>query len=744
MKRRNILMISTLLIVLFVLSSCITINLRFTNGSIDATKKMEETSADIIMETTKAAAVPKETKAEIKKENVKIYKGEAQGYNDKIDVEVSLDGLVIKDIVVTSHKETPGIGGELKDKFGEVMTIGGESPITLIPRLMVENQSINVDAVTGATVTSFGIAHAVVDAMVKADIRVDAMTSPTEDLSKHDNTSSEDAYMPPTYELSEEEKNLYAPYFNKVNFATRSFVDITDVIIVGGGGAGLNAALAALHSYKEVVVLERNGEVGGDTLVCGAIYNAPDRELQKKLGKMSDEKYEVIEKALNETPINDEHKKLQDIVREELEEFKKLDNEENGAGVFDSENWFALQTWNAGDKVADLNLVKELCKFADEGLEVLKFYGMEFYDFVSQGAGALWERTHTSKMPMGTGLISTLLSGISDYQNNINIYTHVEATSLIQNENKEVVGVRCRDVKNGMEFEIRCERGVVLATGGFSANTELINEYNEKWPDLTNVRTTNRKTSSNGSGILMAREIGADTVDMKEIQLLYLGNTVNGQLTRYPKRDVNATDQIIFINEEGKRFTNEGGRRDDISKSILNLKRNYFYILESGDGKDYVDIYGSDYTSADGFSFDYLKDNGYIIVADTLEELAEKLDMDVNILKSTIEDFNKCVDGEKEDEFGRTLYSTKFTKGPYVATPREVSIHHTMGGLKINEQCEVLDKNGNVIKGLYAAGEVTGGIHGANRVGGNAVVDITVFGKGAGNVVGYEPDDISG
>lgn len=727
MKRRNLLMISTLLIVLLALSSCITINLRFTSGSKDDSKKIEETFADIIMETKKAAAEPEETKDETKKDNVKIYKGTAQGYNDIINVDVALDGLIIKDITVTSHKETPGIGGELKDKNGKVMTIGGESPITLIPRLMVKNQSINIDTVAGATVTSYCIAHAVVDAMVKADIRVDAMTSPTEDPNKAKDSNEEKQEN--IYELTEEEKNLYAPYLNRVRFATRSFIDTTDVIVVGGGGAGLSAALSALENNKKVVLLERNGEVGGDTLVCGAIYNTPDREYQKLL-KMDDNKLEVIKTALSKTATSEEEKDLQNKVREDLDNFINNKSE----GVFDSEEWYTLQTWYGGDKVANLNLVKTLCNLSYKGYEKLKYYGMEFYDFVSQGAGALWERTHTSKMPMGTGLITTLLSGISDYQNNINIYTHVEATSLIQNENKEVVGVKCRDTKNGMEFEIRCSKGVILATGGFSANTDLINKYNEKWPDLSNVRTTNRKTSSNGSGILMGTEIGADTVDMKEIQLLYLGNTVNGQLTRYPKRDVNATDQIIFINEEGKRFTNEGGRRDEISKSILNLKRNYFYILESGDGKDYVDIHSSDYSSADGFSFDYLKDNGYIIVADTLEELAEKINVDVNNLKSTIEDFNKCVDNEKQDEFGRTLYSTKFTKGPYVATPREVSIHHTMGGLKINEHGEVLETNGNVIKGLYAAGEVTGGIHGANRIGGNAVVDICVF----GDIVGTE------
>ena len=729
MKNRRIIIISAILSLILVLSSCITINVRFTIGSKNVENKVEETSADIIMETTKPAAVPEETKADVKKDNVKIYKGTAQGYNDKINVDVALDGLVIKDITITSHKETPGIGGELKDKNGKVMTIGGESPITLIPRLMVKNQSINVDAVTGATVTSYGIAHAVVDAMVKADIRVDAMTSPTEDPNKQKD-SNEEKQEENKYELTEEEKKLYDPYLKRVNFATRSFIDTTDVIVVGGGGAGLSAALSALENNKKVVLLERNGEVGGDTLVCGAIYNTPDREYQKLL-KMDDNKLDVIKNALSKTATSEEEKRLQNKINEDLDNFINNKSE----GVFDTEEWYTLQTWYGGDKVANLNLVETLCNLSYKGYEKLKYYGMEFYDFVSQGAGALWERTHTSKMPMGTGLISTLLSGISDYQNNINIYTHVEATSLIQNENKEVVGVKCRDTKNGMEFEIRCSKGVILATGGFSANTDLINKYNEKWLDLSNVSTTNRHTCSNGSGILMGIEIGADTVDMKEIQLLYLGNTVNGQLTRYPKRDVNATDQIIFINEEGKRFTNEGGRRDDISKSILNLKRNYFYILESGDGKDYVDIHSSDYSSADGFSFDYLKDNGYIIVADTLEELAEKINVDVENLKSTIEDFNKCVDSEKQDEFGRTLYSTKFTKGPYVATTREVSIHHTMGGLKINDHGEVLDTNGNVIKGLYAAGEVTGGIHGANRIGGNAVVDICVFGNIAGNEV---------
>ena len=653
-----------------------------------------------------------------------VYQGTAMGYNDLINVDVTLEDGKILDVKVTSHNETPGIGGELKDIDGKVVTNGGEAPITLIPRLIAENNSINIDTVTGATVTCYGIEHAVVDAMVNAGLRVDAVSSATEENQDLKNNSE--------LILSDDEKTKLEKYLTKVNFNIKNEDETTDVVVIGGGGAGLTAAISAAKNNANVIIVEKNGEIGGNTLVCGAIYNAPDSELQKKL-TMSDEKMGVVEKALSENPINDEHKQLQDKVRAELEEFKK-NNPDGKSGVFDSENWFALQTYNGGDKIGNLSLIETFANNAFKTLELLKSIGFKIYDSISQGAGALWERTHTSVMPMGTGIISTLLNEIKKHDN-IKVLTYVEAKGIIINENKEVVGVKCID-KNKNEFTISTNKGVVIATGGFSANKEMLNKYNTKWKDLDNATTTNRETSSTGSGIDMGINVGANTVDMSQIQLLYLGNVKNGKLTRYPKRDVNAVDEIIFINKEGKRFVNEGDRRDVISESILNLDENFFYILESGDGDDYVNIYGPDFESADGFSFKYLVDNEYIYVGDTLEELCTKINVPVETLKATIEDFNKCVDGEKKDDFGRTLYSTKLTKGPYVATPRKVSVHHTMGGLKINDKAQVLDTNNNVIKGLYAAGEVTGGIHGANRLGGNAVADITIFGTIAGeNIV---------
>ena len=138
-------------------------------------------------------------------------------------------------------------------------------------------------------------------------------------------------------------------------------------------------------------------------------------------------------------------------------------------------------------------------------------------------------------------------------------------------------------------------------------------------------------------------------------------------------------------------------------------------------------------TLADGTPIKEAEANGDVFIGATLEELAEKIGCDAATLKASVDSFNKAVKAGK-DEFGRELYSVELVTGPFIATPRMAAVHHTMGGIQINTQCQALDKDGNVIPGLIAAGEVTGGIHGANRLGGNAIVDTVVFGKLAGEV----------
>ena len=616
------------------------------------------------------------------------YTAVTPGMNDDVEVsfEVSEDAIV--SVEVTKDSETPGIGGVLVDANGTVLNGGGKAPTVLIPELIVENQTVNVDSVTGATITSAAILNGVKDCIEQAGGNVDDW------MNEIAPTTPEDA--------------------------------TADVVVVGGGGAGLAAAIAAHQQGASVIIIEKNGEVGGDTLVCGAIYNTPDEALQSQV-TMTDAVKQTIEDALAEEPVSDEHAALQAEVQAQWDEYKASGRTD----LFDSKEWYALQTWINGDKVGDLDLVKVLCYNSYEGLEWIEDLGMSFSDVIGQGAGSLWQRTHTSTMQMGTGFISTYVDYI-EQNDGITVLTESTATALVQDENGKVNAVVCTD-RYGNEFTVNANMGVVLSTGGFAANSKMVQEYNTsgKWNDLSGVQTTNRFSCSQGDGITMALGVGASLTDMEQIQLLYLGNVKDGQLTKYPPRDVNGTDQIIFINKEGERFVREDGRRDEICLSVMAQTDSMFYMLESGDGAGYVDITDPSWRSADGFTFQYLEENGFIVVADTLEELAEKLDMDPATLQATVDQFNAAVDGA-EDEFGRTLFTTKLENGPWVATPRQACVHHTMGGVTIDTETRVLDEAGSPIVGLYAAGEVTGGIHGGNRLGGNAVVDTVVFGKLAG------------
>ncbi len=561
-----------------------------------------------------------------------VYEGTGKGNNGDVTVKVTVTKNKITAVDVTQHSETPG----LSDK-----------PIAEIPAAIVKEQSLDVDVISGASHTSKAILEATEAALVKAGADVALLKK----------NGKKTAAVPG----KDEDKTA-------------------DVVIIGGGGAGLAAAVSAAGKGASVIVIEKMGVVGGNTIICGGIYNCPDPELQKP------------------------------------------------AGIEDSVALYEKQTWEGGDKVAKKELVDVLCSNAYDGLQWLKSLGMKFSDKISQGAGSLYPRTHTSLDRMGTGYIKAYMDYIRK-NDKIQLFTSTKGDSLITDSTGRVTGVNATKADGG-KLTLHADKGVIIATGGFAANVEMRQKYNTsgKWADLgPQVKTTNAPGIT-GDGIIMAEAIGANLVDMEQIQLLYLGNLKDGGLTHYPPRDVNGTDQIVFINKEGKRFVREDGRRDVISSAILKQTDGMMYILESGDG-DAVPL--DTMKTADGEPIRNAEKEGYVLIADTIPEMAQKIGCDAQTLQATIDTFNKSVSAKK-DGFGRQLYSTKLTKGPWIACPRIPCVHHTMGGVQIDTKCHVINKSGSIIPGLYAAGEVTGGIHGANRLGGNAVVDTVVFGKLSG------------
>lgn len=600
-----------------------------------------------------------------------VYEGVGKGMGGELKVNVTVEDGKITAVEIAQHNETAGIS---------------DPAIEQIPAAIVANQSLAVDAVAGATMTSNGILEAVEAAAAAAGLDVETLKAAA---------------------VAEAE-------------VTYDSEKTADVVIVGGGGAGLAAATAAKQAGASVIVIEKMGTVGGNSIICGGIYNTPDEELQSTV-EMSDSVKSLVETAIAADPVSDEHAELIAAVKADYEAWQAAGSK----GLFDTPNWYALQTWNGGDQVGQLNLVKVLANNALPGLRWLEDLGMEFSDKIGQGAGSLYQRTHSSLDSMGTGYINAFMKAVGEE----NVLVNTKGESLIQDETGRVVGVKATN-PDGSELTLHANKGVIIATGGFSANVEMRQKYNTsgKWPELgENVMTTNA-AGITGDGITMASEIGAGLVDMEQIQLLYLGNPFNGGMTRYTPRDLSGTDQIIFVNKEGKRFVQEDGRRDVICCALIEQTDGIMYIIESGDG-DAVDP--DELMTGDGYPARQAEEEGYLYIADTLEELAAKLNIDPATLQATVDSFNAAVDAG-EDEFGRKLYSTKLTKGPWIACPRVACVHHTMGGITINENTEVLDTEGNVIPGLYAAGEVTGGLHGANRLGGNAIVDFVVFGKLAG------------
>lgn len=590
------------------------------------------------------------------------YTSTMKAMHGPMTVEVTVTEDAITEIKIIDQVETPGVTDPVFER---------------IPAAILENQTTEVDVITGATVSSAVLKAAVKDCLKQAG---DAQGNFSKALEK-------------------------APAEDKTYTA--------DVVIVGGGGAGLAAAVSASERDVSVILIEKTGFLGGNSIVAGGIYNAPDPDLQD-YANISGDQDSLVEAALNEEPISEEHKALQDAVREEFEAYKATDKT-----LFDSANWFALQTWNGGDKVAILDLVKELTANAYPSLEWLESMGMEFNDYITLGGGSLYPRTHGATTPNGTGYIKAFTNVLKD-RSNVQILMDTTGVSLIT-EGDRVVGVNATG-KEGNAVTLMANKGVILATGGFAGNVELRQRFceGEKWPDLGPSLTTSNMPGVTGDGIFMAEAAGAELIDMDQIQLLPFCNPQTGAT-------FDITSANCFINKEGKRFVREDGRRDEMSKGMIAQPDGLVYYLFSC--KDPNEVY-----SLGKKSIQYYMDNnlyGYMC-DNTLEGIAEKMGVDAQTLKETVDAFNAHTKAGDVDEFGRTSWADLIEGPYYVAYQRKPAVHHTMGGVHIDTQTRALRADGSIIEGLYCAGEIVGGIHGGNRLGGNAIVDFCVFGRLAG------------
>ena len=380
---------------------------------------------------------------------------------------------------------------------------------------------------------------------------------------------------------------------------------------------------------------------------------------------------------------------------------------EKSQGVTDSNDKFYEETLKGGGGTNDKELLRYFVDHSAAAVDWLAQNDIVLDNLTTTG-GMSVSRTHRPHdgSAVGAYLVKGLEENIS--KRDIPVFVNSDVTKINEKDGK-VSGV---EVKIEGETKQVDSKAVVVTTGGFGANQKMIAKYR---PDLKDYVTTNA-AGSTGDGIEMISALGGALVDMDKIQI----HPTVFQKTGYLVSESIRGEGAILVNKEGNRFFNEMDTRDKVSAAELKQDGKYAYAIFGEGTKDKVKAVDQ-----------YISKN-MVVEADNVEELAKKLDIKPEELKATVTKWNKAVADKKDSEFGRTTGMTNDISGKVYAIKVAPGIHHTMAGVKINTQTQVLKEDGQPIKGLYAAGEVTGGLHGGNRIGGNAVADIIIFGRQAG------------
>ncbi|MBM6836919.1 flavocytochrome c [Clostridium saudiense] len=604
------------------------------------------------------------------------YTGVGEGFKGEIKLEVTFSDKEITNIDVLEHGETAGVS---------------DAAFTKIPEQVISNQSLAVDTVTGCTFSSKGIISAIENAASQAGADVEALKN---------------------------KEIVQATPGEKIE-------KTADVIVIGGGGAGISAAAAAAENGAKVILIEKNAALGGNTLASGGAWNAADPELQITLDTLPGQ-IDTLKGILeyDENEFGDYTSTLKTL-KEQINTYLAGDTSK----MFDSVELHIIQTYVGGKRQdvngnlveGDYDLVSTLC---ENSLSTFKWLGEEIgvplIDELTTPVGALWTRGHNAKTKMD------LFTEPSQYieSKGGEIMLETKAEELILTDGR-VTGVKAV-MTDGTEVSLTASKGVVIATGGFGANAEMVKEYNTYWPAIPDGIKTTCVAGATGDGIKLGQDANASLVDLGLTQLMPTANSITGSLT---DAILVPPQNYLFVNKEGVRFVNEYAERDVLAFAALEQTDGMFYAIADQVMSENTNVH----TTQE--QFDQMVEKGILFKADTLEELAEMIGVDADTLIDTVNKFNSYVDSGVDPDFGKNVFERKIETAPYYAVPSSPSVHHTMGGLEINVDAEVLSVNGDVIPGLFAAGEVTGGIHAGNRLGGNAIADIFVFGRIAGTNV---------
>lgn len=581
-----------------------------------------------------------------------VYTQTVKGMADGMVVEVTLSEDAIVSVVVKAHNETPP----------------GYPAIEKLPQAIVDAQSIEVDGVSGATLSSNGIKAAVKAALEEAGADIAAFSG--------------------TAEPKANEAVSYFPMMGSFEVPSQ-WDESYDIVVVGGGYAGMAAAYSAVTNGASTVLVEKLSTTGGNSAINGGQYAAYTSKIAAKL----QEKYNL------EPDTAEQH---------------------------------IADTMAGGDNMSNIELVKNMVYASPFYFNLLLDNGLEVRDTLARPGGHYGYRTYVTKNQVGSDITEIQKKILEGTDAVVELDTKMVEIYRTRDEANRVVGIRVATPDGYKTIEAR--KGVILATGGFSANVEM---RQTQVPYLTaDIPTTNNVAASTGEGIYLAQAIGANTTQMSNIQRYPFADPNNGVLDKYAVWPFTGPSYgVVYVDYTGNRYVSEGERRDVCANAAVKTGFVSTYCIFT----EKVASFTTPEEIAQGV------ESGRVLKGETLEELAAAINayaikgqypkIAPEALKATIERHNGFIDSGVDEDFKKVMAATmvKMEEGPYYAIAQFPSVHHTMGGLVIDKYTQVKDIYGQVIPGLYAAGEVTGGVHGTNRLGSNADADAC----GMGYISGY-------